>query len=608
TWVPLESGRMLAERNGVFEKLRPLFDFVHHDRDKTPPQAPKHTTAASSKPRMPKAAPMKKAPKLTHPKRDDFYERSSQITLDDNTDDNSTVVSESIIEEDDLLQPANLNSSKKRKRVVGEEDVNHKNEKDHQNYADALLDYFMLNDNNSPFQKQDPPTPPFPFQANRPIDSQNHTPLHWAAAMGEPDIIVDLIRLGAQLGARNVRGETPLMRAGSFANCYEKGIFPKIVKILLPTITQQDDFGGTILHHICQSANSASKTERARHYLNVIFNDLSDIPPQTASDFLNLQDHNGDTAFHIAARNSKRCVRAFQGTGAASDIENHECETVDQILKARATAKSSQKSDFMLSSSPVQPGDLMHHSGTIPLPKRPNGLSSFTTEKLRTPSARALSESFGQVETRMHEMLQDMEAQHAEKDKTLADANALLKSLEVERSGVREQTFRLAAEAEDTHVLELRADLAKLQEETIALEEQAQHAHLHAALRAAESKAKQSHANGILSPPSSTNTSITLSDSLDNTPSSITIDGSMRMRIQTALVLAREQALRRDLTLGVCKARADAGFSERGDMLKRVVASSLNMPTEEVVKNVDEILEELNADALCSARFLDQVV
>ena len=62
TWVPLHDGRLLAERNGVLDKLRPIFDFVHKDRDKSPPQAPKHTTAASNKPRVPKAAPVRRAP------------------------------------------------------------------------------------------------------------------------------------------------------------------------------------------------------------------------------------------------------------------------------------------------------------------------------------------------------------------------------------------------------------------------------------------------------------------------------------------------------------------------------------------------------------------
>ena len=67
TWVPLDYGRLVAEKYGALDKLRPLFDFVHHDRDKTPPQAPKHTTAASTKPRLPKAALPRKIPSKLRP-------------------------------------------------------------------------------------------------------------------------------------------------------------------------------------------------------------------------------------------------------------------------------------------------------------------------------------------------------------------------------------------------------------------------------------------------------------------------------------------------------------------------------------------------------------
>lgn len=52
TWIPLEDGRGLAERNGVLDKMRPIFDYVPGDR--SPPPAPKHATAASNKMKPPK--------------------------------------------------------------------------------------------------------------------------------------------------------------------------------------------------------------------------------------------------------------------------------------------------------------------------------------------------------------------------------------------------------------------------------------------------------------------------------------------------------------------------------------------------------------------------
>jgi hypothetical protein len=61
TWVPLQDGRYLAERNGVLDKLRPIFDYVPGDI--SPPQAPKHTTN-SNKPKIPKAPNVKKIPSM----------------------------------------------------------------------------------------------------------------------------------------------------------------------------------------------------------------------------------------------------------------------------------------------------------------------------------------------------------------------------------------------------------------------------------------------------------------------------------------------------------------------------------------------------------------
>lgn len=61
TWIPLRDGRALAERNGVLDKLRPIFDYI--PGEKSPPQAPKHTTN-SNKPKIPKPATVKKIPSM----------------------------------------------------------------------------------------------------------------------------------------------------------------------------------------------------------------------------------------------------------------------------------------------------------------------------------------------------------------------------------------------------------------------------------------------------------------------------------------------------------------------------------------------------------------
>jgi hypothetical protein len=49
TWVPLEQGQALAQRNGIYDKLRTIFEFIPGNL--SPPPAPKHTT---NKPKLPK--------------------------------------------------------------------------------------------------------------------------------------------------------------------------------------------------------------------------------------------------------------------------------------------------------------------------------------------------------------------------------------------------------------------------------------------------------------------------------------------------------------------------------------------------------------------------
>ena len=75
----------------------------------------------------------------------------------------------------------------------------------HSMYGDALLDYFLLARNDQPAVRPDPPTN---FQPNWCIDTQQHAALHWAAGMGDIDVIRQLRRFGAELLVKNVRGET----------------------------------------------------------------------------------------------------------------------------------------------------------------------------------------------------------------------------------------------------------------------------------------------------------------------------------------------------------------------------------------------------------------
>jgi hypothetical protein len=88
-------------------------------------------------------------------------------------------------------------------------------DKELQLWAEELLDYFLLQEDSLDAPTL-APAPPANANLDRPIDDQGHTALHWAAAMGDMEVVKDLIRRGASIEAQSKNGETPLMRSVTF--------------------------------------------------------------------------------------------------------------------------------------------------------------------------------------------------------------------------------------------------------------------------------------------------------------------------------------------------------------------------------------------------------
>ena len=500
------------------------------------------------------------------------YEKISTQLHDENTPDNSTVVSESVLDEEEAQLNA-YSGSRKRKRDGGMASMS-KHELDHQIYAEALLDYFMLQNGETPYVPLNPPIPPENFEVDRPVDNQRHTGLHWAVAMGETEIVKDLIRRGASIQARNVRGETPLIRAILFANCYEKGTMPKILQMLQETIMILDDFGGTILHHIAYTAHSNSKTQRARYYIDVLLNKLRETHSQLdLMRFVDIQDNRGDTAFHIAARNSRRCIKSFQAVHASSSIPNNNGETVQDYLKQRAALpRRSNKSDhFLLSSSPVQP-DHPFTNGREPDGKSSHNISDLQVEKYRTAPARNLMRSFSTISEKADELSRTLEDESNEKDLALAEARRLQQNVEMERRAIHQKSLALTAQVEEEDVTGLQQELANLQKQAEALAEQKQHSTLHILIRTEETKAAScnNYGNGV-------------------TGGNDTIEA----KIQTAFNLYQEQLLRREFTQEIVRGNGKAGISEKGEQLMKLVTMSLGLRSEDIPGMLPELLETL---------------
>lgn len=482
--------------------------------------------------------------------------------------ENSTVASESFLDEEEAYQTLPRQSGMlKRKREAELDNV-------HQIYGDSLLDYFILvGKDDAPAHGISPPQVPDGFQVDRPIDNLEHTSLHWAASMGDLDMVKYFISLGANKQARNIRGETPLIRAIIFTNSYAKDIMPKMVHLLQDTFHIQDNFGGTVFHHAAALTLSHVKKKAARYYLNILLSFYSENMSQ--EDFfrlVNAQDHNGDTALHIVARNNaKRCIRVLQGHGVAGDILNGQSETADQILQA-----SHRNVQYEIgSSSPIYPISSLSNGARSSAAKS-SGLPS--SSNYETQPARSFTDSFSTlIPDKTRQIMLALEQGVQEKVEDLAEANRLVRALNAERDQVRQEMMLLLEQTKDSEddealVTEEAALLAKCE----SLMEQIQYKTLRQEIEAEENK---------LSPLALQGHSMTNGDDID--------DAELEQKYRAAQRLARNQQDRRAAVSAAVKAMATAGMTEKGDMYKKMLMNTLGVSADDVMSIVPEMLEML---------------
>ncbi len=486
--MPLQDGKALAERNNVLDKLLPIFDFVPGER--SPPPAPKHATATSSKPKLGKALfPARKlhgtcnsdppssrlsnhaeAKNYHQPSslarvlgcyrihldyilradrptvhrevvEDNLESRSNQIN-EDQTPDNATVISESIVDDQDMATLSQYSfSSRKRKRSVDHASLqDHR----HQLWADALLDYFMLLESEDRFPA--PPEPPPNIDLDRPIDDQGHSAMHWAAAMGDVDIVKDLISRGASIDCVSGNHETPIMRAVMFTNNFDKKTMPKLITLLSSSVTRTDFFGSTVFHHVAATTSSRSKYLPARYYIDCIINKLSESwSVNDIAMLLNAQDHNGDTAIMIAARNgARKCVRSLLGRNAAVDIPNCTGETAEELIRVLNNRRHERLRQT--SSSPFRPDSHQVESGSIGTLF--NGFHAHNPHycsEAATTLKRIILAVFSE---RVERLTVAYESEIAEKERECAEVESVIRKRQAELDTIQKQSTALEADRE----------------------------------------------------------------------------------------------------------------------------------------------------------------
>ncbi|KAI0402578.1 ANK-repeat protein MBP1 [Xylaria palmicola] len=463
TWIPLESGEQLARRNNIYDRLCLIFEYT--PGGESPPPAPRHASKpkAPRKPAVPKwnrAPPPVQAPQL----REEF-EAASQPVNEDDTPDNVTVASMSYMADDDRHDlPHFPTAQRKRQR---DETIQDLTEQQHSVYGDELLDYFLLSRQEEPSFR---PEPPPNFQPDWFIDSERHSALHWASAMGDVDVIKQLKRFGASLGAQNCRGETPFMRSVNFTNCYEKRTFAAVMRELFETIGMRDDTGCTVIHHAAIMKSGRVQSQScSRYYLDSILNRLQETHDANyVHHLLDLPDHNGNTALHLAAKaKARKCVRALLGRGAASDIPNTEGVRADELIKELNATRNMRERAPQRSSSPFAPESQRHISFR-------DALSDSVT-KLAVPYN---SEAAGTIQSRITplvlEKFQSLARSYEEewKDKVEAEneARRLLGNTQTELATVRQHIAELEASLETPEeAAKTVGDSAMAQEQVLSL-------------------------------------------------------------------------------------------------------------------------------------------
>ena len=606
TWIPLNDGRVLAERNGVLPKLQPIFDFVPGDR--SPPPAPKHATAASTKPRVPRQAAQQRRPArksqaqqpaqgytaaathssaaqyapLHNPYQDHMQEDTSQ--LDDGTpEDNATIASESAFDDYDPAYSHPHSHTRKKRRLV--EDQMSQADKEHRLWADELLDYFMLSSTPDTLP-QTAPAPPANANLDHPIDDKGHTALHWAAAMGDIEVVKDLIRRGANIDVQAKTGETPLMRAVCFTNCFDKLNMERVASLLIRTINMQEWTGSTVVHLIAQSTARKSKYQCARYYADCVLNAAASVlSPMEIERVLNEQDHGGDTAITVAARTgARKCVRSFIGRNAAVDIPNHVGETADGLI-VMLNKRRQERDRRQLSSSPFG-GDSMQ-AGPVQPPPRLNGgggapfdyLGSTTTGTFgdsmdgvyKSDAALSLTTStMPTLFSKAKELATAFESELAEKEAELAEAERVAMMRKQELDDIRRKhdhlkvtELEMSAGGTETDAM-LGEQLSVLERECEGLTEEEQMVALRELIGEQDGDGDTKDPNAV-----------------------------MREQLELARQIVTLQQNRRRLVKFIVEGLAVAGVGERQAEYKRLITSALGVREEEVEGMLPDIVAEL---------------
>ena len=205
----------------------------------------------------------------------------------------------------------------------------------------CIMSWFYNSNNKGGYDMLYPHTMfPYDFDIDLVLDTQGHTALHWAAALGNIGLLNLLIQKGAKVDHVNNAGESALVRSVMVSYNHENQSFPDLLISLKDVIFIPDRKNRTLLHHICSSYNPKAKTQPCVYYMQCLLEYLANAQydEQVSSqmihseivfvgnalqNWINSVDVCGDTAVNIAARlGSKQLYDMLVLAGANVDIAN----------------------------------------------------------------------------------------------------------------------------------------------------------------------------------------------------------------------------------------------------------------------------------------------
>jgi hypothetical protein len=492
---------------------------------------------------------------------DDYENISAQLNDDESMADDVTVASASFIGEDDRYDvSAQSTGHRKRKR---EEQARDAAEQAHLIWADELLDYFMMS-NEAPGSVAKPEPPPN-FQPDFPVDNLRHTGMHWAASMGDVEVMKQMKRFGGDIAARNERGETPLIRAVLFTNCLDKQTMPAVVKELIETIDHVDNYGSTAIHHAANITMSHHKNHCARYYLDVILNKMQEVlEPEHIQRLIDAQDGNGDTAVHLAARNkARKCVRALMGRGASVDIPNNNGETAQELISALNSERLHNRYPAA-SSSPFAPA---HYEP----PDDPNYTSRHTVSHNSEAAMSIENKITPLVLDKFRELAASFDEELNQQFEAEKNAKMILNKTQMELAQLRDEILELGYRAEDPETEQANInELERTKKLVTSLVEQQQKVQLQVLVQREETKQNGHVPQGD--------------------------EDDMAERLMLAKTLLDEQAKRQNLVEAYVDGLAKAGAGEKGEKYKRLISKCVDTDFENMDENLDSLLEQLKED------------